>query len=533
MNIRRLGLIMALLGFSSLPALGEGFPSCLTAPNDGSNEQDPPMTEPYTVPAGGFGFSASGGMVLGGGGDSFGAGDTIEVYRSAVTLVFQPGTTETQKCELYNRWNFYDVDENDDLNGAYVVYGQDMPINTAIGALLQEPTIQSAEPVLLDGPADITPPSDPLWQYQYYLSRSRALAGWDQSQGGTKGDATWRVGVMGSGVERSHEDLQPNGSVVQLDPYGISCVNQKVIRPGLIVKWYPTCRYGLGYGDINAPDFCPGCDLFTWNYDARQHETAVAGVVGAQTNNAKGMAGSAWYVTLFPIRLAPLRSSDPNKNLRFYDRGSEGKALRLLQNNVINLRTLNMSFSGLGRDRSIEDRLFTLQRAWDVVLLGSAGNHNCATPEYPAGYPVPGSPWPEVLGVAGLMPADATRDCRWVTDPFTTCDQTVGSGSNYGTWTEVSSYAPNIETLYFTASDPNAYQSWAGGTSFAAPIVSGVAHLYMSKYSGDHHDVREYWIENGSVQYPPPPFCDSSGALPRGRVDFACVVKQINPCTGQ
>jgi len=439
----------------------------------------------------------------------------LPVLRHSLFLSFRDGVTQEQTCELYNRWQFYWVDEDLDpeINASYVVYWQEISLVEAIQSLMQEPIIERVEPVLL-GEMHLIP-NDPYFSAEWYLLASRAPEAWDL----TTGSSDYRVAVIDTGIERDHPDLAG-----QLDPNGISCATILRQSPGKPAYWTVDCRYGAGYGHWKCPDFAPNCPLWAEGGGARQHGTAVAGTLGARTNNGIGIAGVAWNLTIFPVRLTPI---DGNK----MDNAGLWKVLRLLRNRVANLHTINISFGwstfpyGDPDNDEVRWALRELQKSKDTVVVASAGNDNSSQRVYPAAYPLPGQTEPEVLGVAALGP----DYCR--------ASFPGGKGSNYSTpadpWTELSSFGKDIVSLWFTpnpSGPPSGpfYSEW-WGTSFSSPLVAGLAHLVKSKYPGLARSDRERWIRSASPVYPDRCANPPSGFLPKGRVDFYCAVRGLPP----
>jgi subtilisin family serine protease len=183
----------------------------------------------------------------------------------------------------------------------------------------------------------------------------------------------------------------------------------------------------------------PGYDALNQDADAADdhgHGTAVAGVIAARTNNAIGIAGVCWLCHVLPVKVLGSNGFGPTSAVAAgivwaADHGAD----------VINL--------SLGSPDSTETLRTAVRYAVDrgALVVAAAGNAGVSAPFYPAAEP-------DVLAVAATD--DDDRPYHW---------------SNYGGWVALA--APGC--LKTTALDGG--YAWECGTSFAAPVVAGLAGL--------------------------------------------------------
>ena len=198
-------------------------------------------------------------------------------------------------------------------------------------------------------------------------------------------------------------------------------------------------------GSTPVPDLTqvlPGWDIVgndTNTADDFGHGTWVSSVIGATGDNGIGMAGYCWKCSIMPVRVAAGRTGALAPAVAAGIRWSVDHGAR-----IINVSLASNAFD--------TDELGAVEYAVDhgVLVVGSAGNGGDTSPTYPGGYP-------GVLAVAGSDENDALYD--WATR---------------GSW--VSLAAPGCGEVL----DAGAGPAWACGSSFAPPVVSGIAGLLMS-----------------------------------------------------
>ena len=187
------------------------------------------------------------------------------------------------------------------------------------------------------------------------------------------------------------------------------------------------------------------------------HGTHVAGIVGADRNNALGIQGVAENVLLMAVRAVP-DGDERDKDV--------ANAIIYAVNN--GAKVLNMSFGkGYSWDKKAVDDAVKYAVSKDVLLVHAAGNDN------------------KDLDKENNFPTkkyeDGTYAASWLTvgasTPFN--DQRLkASFSNFGK-TTVDVFAPGFG-IYSTYPDQK-YQD-NNGTSMAAPVVAGLAALIRSYY---------------------------------------------------
>ncbi|GAA3302726.1 hypothetical protein GCM10020218_098870 [Dactylosporangium vinaceum] len=194
-------------------------------------------------------------------------------------------------------------------------------------------------------------------------------------------------------------------------------------------------RVLAGYNAITRTAIAAGA-----NSDDYGHGSMVAGIAAADTNNGIGVAGVDWNARILPVKVL---DQDGNG----YDADIAAGIVWAADHGA---KVINLSLGGPGDTPILHDAV-TYATGKGSLLVVAAGNSADSEPQYPAAYP-------EVLAVA------ATDANGKLTD-----------FSTYGDWVDVA--APGFG-IVSTSVPQNGYEYFIGdGTSFAAPIVSGVAAL--------------------------------------------------------
>lgn len=247
------------------------------------------------------------------------------------------------------------------------------------------------------------------------------------------------VGIIDSGIDYTHEDLRDNIWVNEAEAEGIPNVDDD--GNGYVDDirgWDFTDAPRLpGKGDYVDPDNDP--------FDESGHGTQVAGVVGAVTDNGIGVAGVA-NCLLMPIR-AGLTFAQGGTFLQEDDLAA---GILYAVNNGAEI--LNFSWGA-------PERAFVLEDAIDIAIhhgltiVVAAGNSGDLPVAYPAG----------ADGVIAVGAVDA--------------DNRLASFSSIGP--RVDLVAPGVSIL---GPAPNNSYGVRSGTSFAAPHVTGLAAILLSKH---------------------------------------------------
>ncbi len=293
--------------------------------------------------------------------------------------------------------------------------------------LKKYPQIEIAEPIYFNEILEI--PNDPLAPSQTMLSTIKAFQTWDS----IKGDTNVVIGIVDIGVLQEHEDLSAS----------------------IAINWLEIPDNGIDDDGNGFVDDYRGCNLayaFEGNggntFHPSEHGTAVAGIAGATTNNSKGIAGVGYKCRIFPIKASKVT------NLSTIDYGYKG----ILYAGIRGFDVVNCSWGKSNKPPSpIEQSIIDYAISRGVVVVAAAGNErNASTMLYPAGY-------------FGVLSVGEVNQVDYVT-------------TNTSINESVRIMAPG-EGNYITLNTPNGYEaSTRGGTSFAAPVVSGAVAIVRSQY---------------------------------------------------
>lgn len=287
--------------------------------------------------------------------------------------------------------------------------------------------IEIAEPVYIDRKQ--IEPNDPRLNSQYLLfDQINAFDAWDIEDG----DPSVVVGISDNGIHQYHEDLLPNIAVNEDEIEDDGIDNDE---NGYIDDY-------IGYNLANEDD-----ELGWGNtYVTDNHGTQAAGIAAAKWNNNIGIAGVAGECRMFPLKIAS------NNSPRDLDYSYES----ILVAADLGIDVLNCSWGTVKPYSQIDQSIIDYALERDVVVVVSGGNidsySSTTSTYYPAGY----------KGVLAVGEVDFN-------DRF---DNVVGR--------PVRILAPSQGNMSTVVN--GTYQQVSGGTSFASPVVAGVAAIARSKH---------------------------------------------------
>lgn len=279
-------------------------------------------------------------------------------------------------------------------------------------------------------------PNDNQYPSQWHLPQVSAEAAWDL----TTGSSNIVVAVLDSGTEFSHSDLG-NGS----DTYSNIWIN-----PGEDAWSDPENPNTGNNNDDDNNGFID--DWKGWDFDGDDnngsgsffHGTAVAGVVAAKTNNSNGVAGIAGG------------NNNKGVSIMIGNVGNNGPNGSVLDDAILyaaanGARIIQLSLS-VGSSQAINDAITEAYVNQGVLIIAAAGNGGSSSVSYPSSHP-------DAMAIGASTPSDSKA-----------------SFSQYGTQLEVSAPGTSMVTT-----DLNNNYTSTSGTSFSAPLTSGIAALVMSR----------------------------------------------------
>ncbi len=225
---------------------------------------------------------------------------------------------------------------------------------------------------------------------------------------------------------------------------------------------------GVSQADKDAnPTLFSGCDLQRSSW----HGTVIAGIVAAGTDNGMGVAGVNWAGRVVPVRVAGkcgAEVADIVDGMR-WAAGLEVAGAPLNPNPA---RVVNISFGGSAACNAAYQEAIDELRAVGAVVVAAAGNGhgNVKRPASCAG----------VIGVAALN-RDGFKASYSNFGPAVVVSTVGGDPAGEGLWGALlgDDGLLTLDNLGLQGPEGASYGNHFG-TSFAAPVVSGVLSLMLS-----------------------------------------------------
>ena len=317
------------------------------------------------------------------------------------------------------------------------------PLAEALSRLQGMPFVEMAEGNL---PIRTTAvPNDPFYTTQSpYMTLIEAPEAWDIE----RGKDSVLVAVLDSGVALEHPDLQGRLwlNLGETENNGLDDDNNGCIDD----------RRGCSFVTRDGAD--PNCLVPAASNvrDDNGHGTFISGIIAANGNNAVGMSGAAPGVTILPVKI-----------LDCYGGGTAVDAAQgVLYAARVGARVANISFSADGESATLAAAIREAHDRYGMVIVAASGNEGRRGVTFPARLPAT-----IAVGSSGTAGNQNARS----------------QFSNWGP--EVAVVAPGLNVVSTVAREQCA--TWvcvqdqpyavASGTSFAAPMVTALAALIVSK----------------------------------------------------
>lgn len=292
-------------------------------------------------------------------------------------------------------------------------------------------------------------PNDPLYPQQTYLEQAGLPFVWDV----TLGDSAVLIGVIDSGLDFDHPDLQTSYKI-NYGEYGNGKQSNGIDDDanGFVDDWRGwdfTDEPFTGdprRGDYLDPDNDPSDDNF------QSHGTAVTGIINATFSNGIGISSVAPDCKVLVMRAFDAQGFGEEDDV----------ANAILYGVSMGVRVFNFSFGDYIFSNLLKD-IVRFAHNSNAVIVCSAGNDATDRLHYPSAYD-------EVISVAAA-------------------DQ-AGSKAGFSSFGEtVDLYATGLQNLTTVRMGKGSSQYGGdydklNGTSFAAPVVAGTAALLLSRNGG-------------------------------------------------
>ncbi len=307
-----------------------------------------------------------------------------------------------------------------DLGGGW--YSITLPPGQTVASAL--PVLRSLPGVAVADPSRVyeakRTPNDPGVNSQYALSQVSAFAGWEYEIGSS---SRVTIAVIDTGIDGTHPDL--TGKLTNTTSRQFNATS--------------------GAASANNPPTA-----------ACNHGTRVAGVAAATTDNGTQIAGMSWGAQLLSMKVF-----DPCGDINCSGCVTSDDAIiaaiaeaRALQNTaLVGKVVINISLGDIGPCAGVVETAIGLAVAAGIPVIVSAGNDGGAVNN-------PGN-------CASSIPVGATDS-----------NNNVASFSSRGTeLAQRGLVAPGVSLL---TTDQGGGTANASGTSFSAPMVSGLAALILA-----------------------------------------------------
>ncbi len=393
----------------------------------------------------------------------------FDYKNSEIIVKYKPLTTAQTQNKLEESNNLVSINSLTTETGKIINYkiSSKKSVKKIVEQYQQLDNVAWAEPNYIYYPTSI--PADKYYNYnQWNYINLNLEAAWDIE----KGDSSVKVAVLDTGIIPNHPDLK--GHLLQ----GADFVGGENIHP---------------VSSYSKTDSDPTDE--TAREKGGSHGTHVAGIIGALTDNQKGIAGVNWNINLLPVRVLT-RNGGTSWDI------VEGIYYAIDQGADI----INLSLGSRYRSQ-LQAEVLTTAKEKGVTIVAATGNEGSSV-YYPAAFP-------ETIAVGSV---DKNNNITGYSNFGPEVDVVAPGGgygeSIYSTW----GYYQQGETI-------SGYMGMIG-TSMAAPHISGIAALLVANGTQKPENIRKQLTDTardlgkpGKDNYYGYGLVDAYGALLGGKLE--------------
>ena len=355
-------------------------------------------------------------------------------------------------------------------------------------------------------------PNDALFSGQWFLQNAQpaatnAVAAWDV----TTGNFGVVVAVLDSGIRFGHTDLRDTAN------------SANRLLPGYD---FVSTSDGDGDGDSRDADPSDPGDFVSQSaatdtcaaQDSSWHGTRVSGMIGALSNNGGGVSGMTWSGWILPVRVLG-KCGGYDSDIISAMLWAAGIHVDGVPDNQYPAQVENLSLGSVGSCSASYQTALRQVTAKGVLVVISAGNEGG-----PVGTP---ANCPGAMAIAGIRHAGTKVSFSSLgpqialSAPGGNCVNTNGGPCLFSLDTTTNAGTTTPTTSSFTdMTNRNV------GTSFAAPIVSGIAGLMLSVNGNLKSSQLIARLQEGATPFP----TSSDPAIPACRIPSSTTDLQTLEC---